>query len=287
MSILLGGRGLGALVGPLVAARWAGQNDHRLRLGILFGYLTIALGYGLIGVARNVWMAAGCAMLAHAGGSTVWVFSTTLLQLRTEDRFRGRVFSADLGLASFTFATTAYLCGYFLDQGISARAMATGTGFFMRVVAVREHIEKEKPQGVKEVYPAAELGKVLSQSDFVVMAAPLIPATQGLINANTLGMMKPEAYLINVGRGPQVDEAALAEALRAHRIAGAALDVFEQEPLPGDSPLWSLENLLITPHTAGLTEKLWQRHYEHFSENLRRYLAHQPLHFVVEKSKGY
>jgi len=170
---------------------------------------------------------------------------------------------------------------------IGRRVAQMASALDMRVVAVREHIEKEKPQGVKEVYPAAELGKVLSQSDFVVMAAPLIPATQGLINANTLGMMKPEAYLINVGRGPQVDEAALAEALRAHRIAGAALDVFEQEPLPGDSPLWSLENLLITPHTAGLTEKLWQRHYEHFSENLRRYLAHQPLHFVVEKSKGY
>ena len=135
MSILLGGRGLGALAGPLIAARWAAQNDHRLRLGILFGYLTIALGYGLIGVSRNVWMAAACAMLAHAGGSTVWVFSTTLLQLRTEDRFRGRVFSADLGLASFTFATTAYLCGYFLDRGISARVMATGTGFFMIIPA--------------------------------------------------------------------------------------------------------------------------------------------------------
>jgi len=74
-------------------------------------------------------------MLAHAGGSTVWVFSTTLLQLRTEDRFRGRVFSADLGLASFTFATTAYLCGHFLDLGISARTMAVGTGFFMLIPA--------------------------------------------------------------------------------------------------------------------------------------------------------
>jgi len=135
MSILLGGRGAGALVGPLVAARWAGQNDHRLRVGILFGYLTIALGYGLIGVSRNVWIAAACAMLAHAGGSTVWVFSTTLLQLRTEDRFRGRVFAADLGLASFTFATTAYLCGHFLDLGISARTMAVGTGFFMLIPA--------------------------------------------------------------------------------------------------------------------------------------------------------
>lgn len=135
MSILLGGRGLGALVGPLVSARWAGHDDQRLRLGILFGYITIACGYGLIGVSRTVWMAAACAMLAHAGGSTVWVFSTTLLQLRTDDRFRGRVFSADLGLASFTFATTAYLCGHFLDLGISARTMATGTGLFMLIPA--------------------------------------------------------------------------------------------------------------------------------------------------------
>ena len=135
MSILLGGRGLGALVGPLISARWAGNNDQRLRLGILFGYITIAFGYGLIGVSRTVWLAAACAVLAHAGGSTVWVFSTTLLQLRTEDRFRGRVFSADLGLASFTFATTAYLCGRFLDHGISARTMATGTGFFMLIPA--------------------------------------------------------------------------------------------------------------------------------------------------------
>jgi hypothetical protein len=135
MSILLGGRGLGALVGPLVSARWAGHNDHRLRLGILFGYLTIACGYGLIGVSRTVWMAAACAMIAHAGGSTVWVFSTTLLQLRSDDRFRGRVFSADLGLASLTFATTAYLCGHFLDLGVSVRTMATGTGLFMLLPA--------------------------------------------------------------------------------------------------------------------------------------------------------
>lgn len=135
MSILLGGRGAGALFGPLISARWAGQNDHRLRLGILGGYLTIALGYGLIGVSHSVWIAAACAMLAHAGGSTVWVFSTTLLQLRTEDRFRGRVFSADLGLASFTFASTAYLCGHFLDRGISPRTMAAATGFFMLIPA--------------------------------------------------------------------------------------------------------------------------------------------------------
>src|SRR5579864_82587 len=135
MSILLGGRGLGAMVGPLMGARWAGRSDHRLRLGILFGYLTIAAGYCALGASRSVWMAAACAMLAHAGGSTVWVFSTTLLQLHTDDRFRGRVFSADLGLASFTFAITAYLCGHLLDIGISVRTIAGGTGALMLVPA--------------------------------------------------------------------------------------------------------------------------------------------------------
>ena len=135
MSILLGGRGVGALFGPLISARWAGQNDNRLRLGILFGYLAIACGYGMLGVSKSVWMAAACAMVAHAGGSTVWVFSTTLLQLRTDDRFRGRVFAADLGLGSFTFALTAYLCGRFLDMGISAHIVAAGTGLLMLVPA--------------------------------------------------------------------------------------------------------------------------------------------------------
>jgi phosphoglycerate dehydrogenase-like enzyme len=108
-----------------------------------------------------------------------------------------------------------------------------------------------------------------------------------MMNAARIARMKPDAYLINVGRGPLVDEAALAGALRNHRIGGAALDVFEQEPLPADSPLWDLDNLLITPHTAGLTERLWERHYRLFSENLRRYRARQALLAVVDKDKGY
>ena len=135
MSILLGGRGVGALVGPLVAARWADRSDQRLRWGILLGYLTISVGYGVLGASRSVWMAAACAMLAHAGGSIVWVFSTTLLQLHTEDRFRGRVFAADLGLGSLTFAVTAYLAGLFLDSGFSARTVASATGLLMLIPA--------------------------------------------------------------------------------------------------------------------------------------------------------
>jgi phosphoglycerate dehydrogenase-like enzyme len=163
--------------------------------------------------------------------------------------------------------------------------MASAVG--MRVIAVREHVEKGNPEGVEAVFAPSALDEMLKQCDYVVLAAPLIAATQGLINADRLAMMKAEACLINVGRGPQVDEAALVEALCTRRIAGAALDVFEREPLPEDSPLWIVENLLITPHTAGLTEKLWQRHYELFSDNLRRYLTRQALRFVVDKQKGY
>lgn len=169
--------------------------------------------------------------------------------------------------------------------GRAVARMASALG--MRVIAAREHQEKQLPTGVEAVYGPAQINELLAQSDFVVVAAPLTGATRGLINADRLAAMRSEAYLINVGRGPHVDEAALADALRNRRIAGAALDVFEQEPLPAGSPLWDLENLLITPHTGSLTEKLWQRHYAVFSENLRRYLAREPLLFAVDKSKGY
>ncbi|HEY3975181.1 MAG TPA: D-2-hydroxyacid dehydrogenase [Candidatus Sulfotelmatobacter sp.] len=170
---------------------------------------------------------------------------------------------------------------------IGRRVAQMAAALRMRVIAVREHMEKEKPEGVDFVFPTSALDQLLKQSDYVVLAAPLIPATEKLISADRLATMKPGACLINVGRGAQVDEAALAQALRTRHIAGAALDVFELEPLPADSPLWSVENLLITPHTAGLTEKLWHRHYDLFSDNLRRYLAHEPLRFVVDKHKGY
>lgn len=163
--------------------------------------------------------------------------------------------------------------------------MASAVG--MRVLAVREHVEKGCPPGVARVFPPSGLHEMLRQSDYVVVAAPLIPSTQQMIDGAALAAMKSDACLVSVGRGQQVDESALAEALRQRKIGGAALDVFEQEPLPADSPLWGLDNLLITPHTAGLTGKLWDRHYELFSDNLRRYLSGEPLRFVVDKRKGY
>ncbi len=156
----------------------------------------------------------------------------------------------------------------------------------MRVIAVREHPEKGS-EGADAVYGPAEIDAVFRESDYVVLAAPVTGATKAIANAERFGQMKPDACLINVGRGPLVDESALAEALRAKKIGGAALDVFPKEPLAADSPLWDLPNLLITPHTAALTDKLWERHYALFSENLRRYQAGQPLQSIVDKHKGY
>jgi predicted MFS family arabinose efflux permease len=135
MSLLLGARGVGALVGPLISARLAGNSDRKLQQGILLGYLLVAAGYAAIGGAPNVWLACLCVILAHSGGSTVWVFSTTLLQLHTEDRFRGRVFAADMALSMLTIAIGAYLCGRFLDWGFSPRTVAACTGAIMLVPA--------------------------------------------------------------------------------------------------------------------------------------------------------
>jgi len=135
MSLLLGARGLGALIGPLLNAPWAGKSQPRLRLGILFGYLACATGYALLGVASHLWVACLCIVLAHIGGSTVWVFSTTLLQLNTEDKFRGRVFAADLGFCMLTIAAGAFIAGHFVDWGYAARHVASAAGLLMLIPA--------------------------------------------------------------------------------------------------------------------------------------------------------
>jgi predicted MFS family arabinose efflux permease len=135
MSLLLGARGLGALLGPLLAASWAGHWKHRLEVAILCGYLAAAAGYVSLGVSGHLWQASLCVMLAHSGSSIVWVFSTTLLQMQTEDKFRGRVFAADLSLSMFSIATGAYLAGRFVDWGFAARNVACVAGLLMLIPA--------------------------------------------------------------------------------------------------------------------------------------------------------
>jgi phosphoglycerate dehydrogenase-like enzyme len=170
-----------------------------------------------------------------------------------------------------------------IGRNVAKYAAAVG----MRVMVVRQHTESPKPETVHEVFPPSKINEMLSAADYVVLAAPVTPATERMIGREQLAKMKADAVLINVGRGSLVDEAALLEALQQHKIGGAALDVFDQEPLPADSPLWDLDNLLITPHTAGMTGKLWERHYALFSENVQRYLSGQPLRALVDKNSGY
>ncbi|MBV9180598.1 MAG: D-2-hydroxyacid dehydrogenase, partial [Acidobacteria bacterium] len=123
----------------------------------------------------------------------------------------------------------------------------------MHVIAVREHTDREKPEFVDQVLPTQKLNEMLELADYLVLSPPLTPETRGMIARDQLSRMRPGSFLINVGRGPLIHEEDLWLALRERRIAGAALDVFENEPLPADSPLWDLDNLLITPHTAGMT----------------------------------
>jgi MFS family permease len=128
MSVLMGARGIGALIGPLLTVPWARRDDSRLRLGILLGFLAIVMGYLILGVAPTVWIACLALILAHGGGSTIWVFSTTLLQKNTDDKFRGRVFSADMGLNTLMVSITSYLAGMFMDRGVAVREYALITG---------------------------------------------------------------------------------------------------------------------------------------------------------------
>jgi phosphoglycerate dehydrogenase-like enzyme len=156
----------------------------------------------------------------------------------------------------------------------------------MKVIGVRQHSGRSC-EGVDIVYSLDHLEDALSEADFVVLALPLTDKTDRLMSGRRLALLKPDAYLINVGRGALIDEGALVEALQRRSLAGAALDVTTQEPLALDSPLWEMENALLTPHIAGLTDKMWERHYESFAENLRRFLKGEPLLWIVDKDKGY
>jgi phosphoglycerate dehydrogenase-like enzyme len=169
---------------------------------------------------------------------------------------------------------------------IGAEVAQMAAALKMHVIGVREHPERGTA-GANEVVGYEALESAIGQADFVVLAAPLTPRTRHLIDARRLQLFKPTAFLINVSRGALVDEAALVKALRERKIAGAALDVFEEEPLSRWSPLWKMPQVLITPHTAFLTENVWRRHYEVFTANLKRYMAGQPLEGVVDKSRGY
>jgi len=169
-----------------------------------------------------------------------------------------------------------------IGEEIARRAAAFG----MLVHGVDPH-----PRSISgleiEVWPTERLNDLLAISDFVVIAAPHTPATAGLFDIERLRSMKRGAYLINIGRGAIVKLDALTQVLREQYLAGAALDVFETEPLPADHPLWGMSNVLITPHIAAASPRIAERHLQTLCENVRRFAAGEPLLNVVDKQVWY
>jgi phosphoglycerate dehydrogenase-like enzyme len=178
---------------------------------------------------------------------------------------------------------TALVVGF---GGIGHQAAQRAAGFGMRVLAVDV---KDMPltRDVESVSRPDRLNELLPQADVLFLTVPWTKESQGMIGREQIALMKPTAYLINVARGPIVDTAALTEALQAKKLAGAGLDVTEPEPLPSDHPLWSMNNVIISPHAAGQMDGLRGRLAKLYRENIERFLDGRPLLHVVDKQKGF
>jgi phosphoglycerate dehydrogenase-like enzyme len=160
--------------------------------------------------------------------------------------------------------------------------------FGCRIVATRRHPERGAGDIEQvELYGLDELGEVLRMSDLVVIAAPLTDETAGLIGAEQLAEMREDAWLINIARGRLIDELALRRALESGWIGGAVLDVFSEEPLSPESPLYGTPNLVITPHTSWASDRVVERTVDLFIDNLKRHLAGEPLRNLVDLEAGY
>lgn len=164
-----------------------------------------------------------------------------------------------------------------------------GRAHGMSIIALRrrtEQSEQEQQQGL-QVYTPDKLHQLMADADYVVAALPSTPATQKLISADAIAAMKPTGVFVNVGRGSTVDEEALIQALQHGKIKGAALDVVAKEPLPESSPLWDLDNVLITPHCADQTDTFQHEAIDQFVANARRFVKGKELINITDKKSGY
>lgn len=179
---------------------------------------------------------------------------------------------------------TVGIVGY----GDIGRAVATRVKVMgMKVFALKRHAPVEGDPFIDQFYAPPQMHQMLSACDYVVVAAPLTNETLHMISDAEFAAMKPSAIVINVGRGPVVDQAALLRALAAKQIRGAGLDVFEHEPIPKSDPIWSFDNVLISPHTADHTSTWLDQAMQFFIEQYERFLKNEPLENVVNKHLGY
>jgi phosphoglycerate dehydrogenase-like enzyme len=188
----------------------------------------------------------------------------------------------DAGVVALTEAT-ALIVGV---GGIGAETARLAAAFGMHVMGVDPR-RREAPPGVMKLDGPDALDSLLPLADFVILTVPHTPATEGFMDRRRFGLMKRTAFFINIGRGLTTRLDDLVAALRAGEIAGAALDVFEQEPLPADHPLWTMPGVLITPHTAGFGPHLDERRFGILRDNCQRFLAGQPLRNVVDKANWF
>jgi phosphoglycerate dehydrogenase-like enzyme len=215
-------------------------------------------------------------MVEYTLGWCLWVTQrmSTFMRAKRERRWLRDVIPARLG--GRTMAV--------IGLGDIGRAIARGARA-LGMIVVGVSLSGRPTRGVKQVYPSRDLRRALAVADFVVVAVPLTRETRGFLGSDEIAAMRPSAWLMNIARGPVVDEKALLDALRARRIGGAILDVFATEPLPAHHPLWSLENVVITPHISGPSTP--EEMTPVFNRNLARYLRGQPLLHVVERRRGY
>lgn len=190
------------------------------------------------------------------------------------------------GLENISDELTGKVCGVIGYGKIGTEVGKRAKAFGMRVIATRTHPERPA-EYLDQAFSNDQLPELLAQSDYVVVTAPSTPATRGLLGKDEFAMMKRSAVLINIARGQLIKEQELIEALKNGTIAGAGLDVFEKEPLPPSSPLWDLPNVILTPHSGGIFQKLEVNSFKFFLEQLERFVKGEKLKNIVDKKAGY
>jgi phosphoglycerate dehydrogenase-like enzyme len=251
--------------------------DHALQLGLVRPegpVVTTASGIHAVPIAEFVlglllqW-SRPWPEIARLRNERVWPDATAWARLRGHE------------LADATLAVVGL-------GAIGRQVARLGRAFGMRVLGTRQSARPgDHDVDVDELLPADALDALLARGDYVVIAVPSTPATHHLIGPTQLARMKSTAFLVNIARGAIVDEAALVEALRDGTIAGAGLDVFETEPLPAESPLWDLPNVILSPHVSGATDRYSARFTDLFLENIARWRAGATLRNVIDPARGY
>jgi phosphoglycerate dehydrogenase-like enzyme len=217
----------------------------------------------------------------HTLGTVIMLARDLASQVRAQSRKEWKRYETESPKRQILRGKTMGILGYgAIGRSVALRAKAFG----MRVVAMKRTVDRDRDE-LDAVYSSDELTTLLSQSDVVVVALPLTDETRGLIGREELASMKSSAHFVNIARGSVVDERALIDALESGTIAGAALDVFEQEPLASDSPLWTMENVIVTPHSSGAFMGFGDASATLFIDNLGRWTRGEELVNIVRN--GY